>query len=179
MRGPLRKRPRFWRAFGIVVLLLAVGLGVGRALLPWFVRDYVNRTLDRNPLYSGKIGQVQVHLWRGAYSIHDVTISKTTGDVPVPLFDSKRLDFAIQWNALFHHKVVGRLLMDQPELNFVDAPADEDSQTGTGSPWLEIIRDLFPFKRLGFAIQWNALFHHKVVGRLLMDQPELNFVDAP
>ena len=25
-----------------------------------------NRTLDRNPLYAGTIGQVRIHLWRGA-----------------------------------------------------------------------------------------------------------------
>jgi hypothetical protein len=154
------KRRNLWRTLAICVVVLAIILAIGRAILPWFLRDYVNRTLDRNPLYSGKIGQVQVHLWRGAYSIHDVTISKTTGDVPVPLFDSKRLDFAIQWNALFHHKVVGRLLMDQPELNFVDAPADEDSQTGTGAPWLQIIRDLFPFK-INSAIITNGAVHFR------------------
>jgi hypothetical protein len=40
-------------------------------LLPWFVRDHVNRTLDRNQLYAGNIGQVRIHLWRGAYSVND------------------------------------------------------------------------------------------------------------
>src|SRR5437660_6603879 len=114
-----RKRGRRWRTFGILLLVLIVLGGVGRALMPWAVRDYVNRTLDRNPLYSGTIGQVQIHLWRGAYSIHDVRISKTTGNVPVPLFAAKRVDFAIQWNALFHHRIVGRVLMEQPEINFV------------------------------------------------------------
>ena len=33
-----------------IVLILAVLLGVGRAILPRVVRNYVNRTLDRNPL---------------------------------------------------------------------------------------------------------------------------------
>src|SRR2546427_755298 len=39
--------------------------------------------LDRNPLYEGKIGEAQIHLWRGAYSIHDIRISKTSGNLPV------------------------------------------------------------------------------------------------
>src|SRR5256714_15119419 len=110
------------RTTGVSLVVLVLIGAAGRAALPWAVRHYVNRTLDRSPLYTGNIGQVQIHLWRGAYSIHDVRISKTTGNVPVPLFASKRVDFAIQWNALLHHRVVGRLLMDQPELNFVDAP---------------------------------------------------------
>jgi hypothetical protein len=36
--------------------------------------------------------------------------------------------------------------MEEPELNFVDAPSDEEKQTGAGGPWLQMIRKLFPFK---------------------------------
>jgi hypothetical protein len=130
----------------MVLLVLAMVLGVGRLILPWAVRDYVNRTLDRNPLYEGHIGKVQIHLWRGAYSIEDVRINKTTGNVLVPFFAAQRVDFAVEWNALLHHKVVGRILMEQPEINFVDAPSEGEAQTGGGGPWLQIISDLFPFK---------------------------------
>jgi hypothetical protein len=128
------------------LLVLVVLGGVGRALLPWAVRNYVNRTLDRNPLYAGNIGNVEIHLWRGAYSIHDVRISKTTGNVPVPFFAAPRVDFAIQWDALLHRRVVGLVLMYEPEMNFVDASSEGGNQTGAGAPWLQIIRDLFPFK---------------------------------
>ena len=154
------KRPRRWRTLGLSALVLLLIIGAGRALLPRLVRDYVNRTLDRNPLYSGRIGDVQIHLWRGAYSIHDIRISKTTGDVPVPLLSAKRIDFSIEWKALFHHRLVGRFLMDQPELNFVDAPSEGESQTGAGGPWLEMIRDLFPFT-INSAIVQNGSVHFR------------------
>ena len=134
------------RKVGYVLLGLVIVLGAIRLALPWFVQNYVNRTLDRNPLYSGTIGPVQIHLLRGAYSINEIRLSKTTGDVPVPFFSAKRIDFAIQWNALLHHRVVGQVVMFQPEINFVDAPDKEESQNGTGAPWLQMIRDLFPFK---------------------------------
>ena len=97
-------------------------------------------------LYDGKIGDIDVHLWRGAYSINDIRLLKTTGNVPVPLFAAKRVDLAIQWDALLHGKLVGRILMEKPELNFVDNGSSSDSQTGNGGPWLQIIRQLFPFK---------------------------------
>jgi hypothetical protein len=134
------------RKWGFILLGLVIILGIVRLMLPWAVRDYVNRTLDRNPLYSGRIGQVQIHLLRGAYSINDVRLDKTTGDVPVPFFSAQRVDFAIQWDALLHRKIVGRVLMQQPVINFVDAPSEQDSQSGAGGPWLQMIRDLFPFK---------------------------------
>ncbi len=134
------------RTLGFVLLGLAIILGIARLFMPWAVRDYVNRTLDRNPLYSGTIGNVDIHLWRGAYTINDVRLNKTTGAVPVPFFSAKRIDFAIQWNALFHRKIVGRITMEEPEINFVDAPTEDDSQSGAGGPWLEMIRELFPFK---------------------------------
>jgi hypothetical protein len=141
-----RKRHRGWRIFGWILLSLVVLLGTARALLPWFVRDYVNRTLDRNVLYEGRIGDVGIHLWRGAYSIENVKISKRTGNVPTPFFMARRLDFAMQWNALLHGRIVGQLVMQQPELNFISDPDEGQSQSGDGGPWLEMIRDLFPFK---------------------------------
>ena len=157
---PRRKRHRGLKLFGIFLLLLIVLVAIGRALLPGFVRDYVNDTLDRNPLYAGRIGEVEINLWRGAYAIHDVRISKTTGNVPVPFFAAKRVDFAIQWDALWHGKLVGRVLMEQPELNFVDAAGEAQEQTGSGAPWLRMIRDLFPF-RINRAIIRNGSIHFR------------------
>ena len=43
-----------WRAVGIGVLALALLLLSGRAALPWFVRDYVNRTVDPNKPADGE-----------------------------------------------------------------------------------------------------------------------------
>lgn len=155
-----KKKHRGWRRFGIVILIVVVLLGIGRAFLPMFVRDSVNRTLDKNPLYEGAIGKVRIHLWRGAYSIEDVNISKTTGNVPVPFFAAERVDFSIQWDALMEGKVVGRVLMEKPELNFVDAPTEGETQTGGGGPWLQMIKELFPFQ-INSAIIHNGSIHFR------------------
>lgn len=167
--GHGRKPHRGWRRFGLLLLALALIAGVGRALLPWAVRDYVNRTVDRNPLYKGRIGEVRIHLWRGAYSIQDVRISKTAGNIPVPFFAARRVDFAIEWKALLHGKLVGRVLMDQPELNFVDAPGEEADQTGAEGPWLQMIRDLFPFKINTTTIRDGSIHFRAYHGEKPMD----------
>jgi hypothetical protein len=153
-------RRRLWRVIAFTALVLLILFGMVRAALPGFVRDYVNRTLDRNQNYAGTIGAIQIHLWRGAYSIHDIRISKRTGDVPVPFFSAKGVDFSIEWRALQHRKIVGRVLIEEPELNFVDAPSESESQTGAGGPWLQMIRDLFPF-RINSALVKDGSVHFR------------------
>jgi hypothetical protein len=157
---PRTKRHAFWRTLLIVVAIILLTAVIVRVALPGFVRNYVNRTLDRNPIYSGRIGAVRMHLWRGAYSIENIRLSKTTGNVPVPFFSAKHVDFAIQWDALLHRRIVGRVLMQDPEMNFVDGATEAESQTGAGGPWLEIIRDLFPFK-INSAIVQNGTIHFR------------------
>lgn len=154
------KRHRGWRRFGLVVAVIVVLLCIGRAFLPSIVRDYVNRTLDRNLLYEGRIGEVQIHLWRGAYSIQEVHISQRTGNVPVPLFEARQVDFSVQWNALLHGRVVGQVVMDAPQLNFVAGSETNQEQTGSGGPWLEMIRDLFPFT-INSAVVQNGSVHFR------------------
>jgi hypothetical protein len=143
---PKKKRRSWWRIVGIFLAIVVILLIGARLALPSFLRWYVNRTIDQNPLYDGKITDIEVHLWRGAYTITEIRLLKTTGNVPVPLFSAKKLELAIQWDALLHRRLVGKIVIDQAELNFVDAPSESDSQTGAGGPWLQIIRDLFPFK---------------------------------
>jgi hypothetical protein len=149
-----------WGKSGIIFLALVGVVLVARAVLPSELRDYVNRTLDRNLLYEGRIGQIELHLWRGAYSIRDVHISKRTGNVPVPLFAARRVDFSVQWDALLHRRIVGRLRLEDPELNIVAGESQEDSQTGQGGPWLQIIRDLFPFQ-INSAVVTNGSLHFR------------------
>jgi hypothetical protein len=143
---PRKKRRSLLRQAGVILLAFILLLTAARPFMPRAIRWYVNRTLDRNPLYQGKIGDVTLHLWRGAYTIHDVSINKITGNVPVPFYAARQVDFQIEWRALLHRRLVGRVLMQNPELNFVDSPDPSNSQTGEGGPWLKMIRDLFPFK---------------------------------
>ena len=136
---------RLFRAAGWLAVFAFLAVVIAQPFLPGMVRWYVNRTLDRSVLYQGKIGDVDLHLWRGAYSIHNVRILKTTGDIPVPLFSADRVDLSVQWDALLHRRVVGEILIVNPEVNFVDDPGAGNGETGAGGPWLAMIRSLFPF----------------------------------
>ena len=156
---PRKSRSR-WRNAALVVLALIVILAAARAALPWAVHWYVSRTIDRDPIYDGVVEDIDLHLWRGAYSIEGVRLNKMTGSVPVPLFAAERVDLAIQWSALWHGEAVGRIRFERAELNFVDAEDESEQQTGAGGPWLQIIRDLFPFKINRAEIRDGAVHFH-------------------
>ena len=110
------KRRRSWlRKLGMTLLILIALLCIARMATPWGIRWYVNRTLEQSQIYQGKIGEIEVNLWRGAYAIRDVRLVKMTGNVPVPFFAAERVEFALQWDALLHRKMVGRVRMERPD----------------------------------------------------------------
>src|SRR5262245_57235687 len=83
------RRSRWRIAWPILLITIAILIGF-RAVLPIVVRGYVNRTIDQHPMYDGQVGDIDIYLWRGGYTIKDVRILKTTGNIPVPLFAAKR-----------------------------------------------------------------------------------------
>ncbi len=145
--GPPRPRRRRLRRAAITTLaVLLVALIAGRLYLPFYVQSFVNRVLDESPDYGGSVGSVHVSLWRGAYSIDDVKVVKRTHSIPVPLFESRRVDCSLDWGSLLHGVARARVRLDHPRLNFVHGPSTEDTQTGADQPWLSIIDDLSPFR---------------------------------
>jgi len=102
--------------------------------------------LNKSHDYSGKIGDVTVHLWRGAYQIHDIHIFKRTGKIPVPFFSTHILDLSLQWSELFHGALVSKIAMQEPSLNFVSGPTKEQTQNGSENNWNQTLESLVPFK---------------------------------
>jgi hypothetical protein len=170
-----RKTRRSWgRRILITLGVLALILIGARLALPFVLLWYVNDTIDRNPLYDGKVGDIDVSLWRGAYTIKDIRLDKVTGNVPVPLFSAPRVDLAVEWHALLHGKIVGRIVFDKPELNFVDGSDSSEDQTGSGGPWLSIIRDLFPFKINSAVVHDGSIHFRAFASKPPLDLPLTN-----
>lgn len=137
-----RKRIRF-----SLILPLLVSAMVGlRLYLPVVLGHYVNDLLQRNPLYKGKIDGVEISLWRGAYAVRGIYISKAVGNVPVPLLKADRLELALEWRSLLHGEAVGKIAIHGLELNFVDSAQSTGRQTGSEGAWTGLLADLFPFR---------------------------------
>jgi hypothetical protein len=132
----------FWAGLiGLILAALAF-----RFYLPTLVKDYVNKTLDKIPGYQGHIRGIQIHLWRGAYSIHGMELVKTDGRVPVPFFSSPLINFSIYWEPLLHGSLAGKIDMEAPQLNFVTGLSEKDRQMAIDASWQDRVKELFPLR---------------------------------
>jgi hypothetical protein len=136
-------RPSRWLYWlgGLVLVLLVL-----RLILPFGLKTFVNRQLNNSNDYSGRIGDVTVHLWRGAYQVHDIHIFKNGGKIPVPFFSTRILDLSLEWSELFHGSLVTKIDMEEPSLNFISGPTKDQSQNGNENDWGRILESLVPFK---------------------------------
>jgi len=140
-------------AFVIIVVLLVAA----RLALPHFVQRYVNKVLDENPSYDGHIGDVDIHLWRGAYSIDDIDIVKTEGKSPVPFFKAKKLDLSLGWKELLEGAISARIKFYEPVVNFVDSKDPKGKQSGKEGSWGDTVDKLVPFDISRLEIENGAM----------------------
>jgi hypothetical protein len=148
-----------------IALLLVVALVLGlvglRLYLPIYVRDYVNGVLERNGDYTGRVADVDLALWRGAGTIHDLRILKRNGEVPVPFVEVPRAAGSLQWEALLRHgELVLEAEVDAPALHLVAAPTPAQQQYGEGGRWQETIDELTPIRVNRFTVRDGRAHYH-------------------
>src|ERR1700754_1322266 len=125
---------------------LAVLVVAGRMALPYAVLHYLNGRMQTMGAYRGHIGDIDIHLWRGAYTINGLVIEKVDGKVPVHFLNAPHTDTAISWKALRHGVVRAKIDFYNAELNFVDGRGGGESQTGKGVDWRDQIKHLAPIR---------------------------------
>lgn len=145
------------------VMAIAVALLLLRAALPEVVESYVNRKLATMGDYRGRVDEVDLHLWRGAYTLHGLTIEKDDGKVPVPLLSAPTVELAVSWRGLIAGGIVGTVEFDRADLNFVDAESDARQQGGTGVNWRQKLEELLPIQ-LDEVVLRDCTIHFRNVG---------------
>jgi len=159
MRGMFHRAGRFLGAHFRWVLLILVVLLAVRAVLPHYVKRYANDRLDRIPGYHGKIRDVELCLWRGAYQIKGLEIVKDNGKVPVPFFSTPVMDLSMEWGALFHGALVCKVIVDDAQINFVAGPSEASSQMSIDKSWTDRVKELVPFTINRFEVRDSALHY--------------------
>jgi hypothetical protein len=136
-----RRRKIIIASLAVVLLLVAA-----RVALPFLVEDYVNEQLAGLDSYDGHVGDIDIHLWRGAYSIDGIEIVKTGASRPVPFFRSDRIDLSVEWRSLMRGSIVSEASFNRPEVNLVQGKTPADSQLGEEENWNARLEQLFPFR---------------------------------
>lgn len=142
---PQGRRVRRWpRIVVVIVVALVAAAVVSRLAAPSYVKRAINRRLSQIPGYSGHVGDISLHVWRGAYRIDDMEIVKSNGKVQEPFFAAKRIDFSIAWREIFRRKFVSDIYITDGRLVFLRGPTEETSQLTADHRWQDVINDIFP-----------------------------------
>jgi hypothetical protein len=140
------------------LLVILIGL---RIALPYILLRFANKELQTIPGYTGHVDDIDVHLIRGAYTLKVIRLDKTGGKIPVPFFSADALDLSVEWSAIIHGRLVGKIIVQHPILNFAKGPTKETSQTEIPTkPWTKVVGDLMPLKLNRFEIL-NGEVHYR------------------
>ena len=93
-------------AIGVVLLL---GLLAARVAAPVWVEQRINQAIAEAEGLRGNIGEVDLHLYRGAYRIRDIQLYSVNGVEVEPLISIARVELSILWSALIDGEVVAEM----------------------------------------------------------------------
>jgi hypothetical protein len=114
--------------------------------LPHFVKDEVNRKLMALESYDGRVEDVDLALWRGAYRLDGLRIVKTGSRQAEPFFDGERIELSVEWRSLLRGRLVAECEMWAPHVNLVRSESKAQSQLGTEVNWADELERTFPFR---------------------------------
>lgn len=143
----LKKKLYRWLLIGVIALVAV------RLALPYAVKWYLNnRVLNHMEAYRGHVDDVDLSLWRGAYTIQGLKIVKIGTRLEAPFVDVEEMDLSVQWKALFDGAIVGEVECRHPSVHFAFSDSEEASQTGTEEDWVEVVKSLMPIRINRFAM---------------------------
>lgn len=134
---------RSWHFVLIVVLVLAAI----RIALPYTIKALINQRLEKIPEYAGRVEDIDLSVWRGAYQLEGVEIVKTNGQTREPFFKAGQIDFSLAWRDLFRGRFVGDFALEDGELIIVNGTTEESSQKEVvDKRWQAVVEDIFPIE---------------------------------
>ena len=159
----LHRRIAVWL---LIVIAVLVAL---RLALPYLMKDYLNRRMDRMGNYHGQVADVGLSLWRGAYTIDGLDVEKVSGKLPVPLFAAAHTDISLSWDALAHGRIRGKVVFERAALNFVDGKSDAEQQVGKGVNWRVQLQKLVPMQLDEVTVHHSMVTFHNFVSQPPVD----------
>jgi len=128
---------------GIVALLIVI-----RIILPYVVLHYANKTLANMNGYFGHIKDIDLSIYRGAYTINDIYLNKvdTVTKKQTDFFKAKNIDLSVEWGAIFHGSIVGELEFDSPVLIFTKDKVELSDVNKDTTDFRKLLKDFMPLK---------------------------------
>lgn len=125
----------------ITILIIAILLIIIRLILSPVATKFANDFLgSKVPGYIGHVDCIHFALFRGAYQVEGMYLDKLDSAThkQIQFVEVKGIDLSLEWSALFHGKIVGKLFFDSPIVNFTKDKVEPS----------QVIKDTTTFKQL-------------------------------
>lgn len=136
------------RRYRISVCCFAVLLGllvlVG-VLAPFLIQYHLNHNVFRDMgNYTGSVEDIDVNWLSGSYRLENLVLWRKGGNQDIPFFQVEDLSIGFSWDAIRHGEILAAVVVENAELNFIDAKLAQKKQTGKGTNWLDVLEELLP-----------------------------------
>ncbi len=138
------KRKRLLRiGFSVLVLLIIL-----RIALPYIVLNFINTRLANINGYYGHVDDLNISLYRGAYTVKDIYIDiiDTTTQKQVPFFSAGNIDISVEWKSLFKGQIVSELECHTALLRFTNNASEPEQLEGDSNDFRLMLKTFTPLK---------------------------------
>lgn len=127
-------------SLGLLGLLILIGI-----FSPMIIQYHLNHNVFRDMgNYTGRVEDVDVNWWSGSYRLKELVLWRKGGNQDVPFFRVEDFSIGISWDAIRRGAIRAGVVLENAELNFLDAERAEKRQTGKGTNWLDVLEELLP-----------------------------------
>lgn len=143
------RKKHFWKKKKFRILLIVVIILVAiRIALPYVLLHYANIRLAKINGYYGHVDDLDLSLYRGAYKLKNLYIDKfdSATNTHTKFFDVKLIDLSLEWGALLHGKIVGKLAFDHPSLRFTKDKTDLGRVQKDTSDFRKLLKSFMPLR---------------------------------
>lgn len=167
------RKKRYWITLSVIFILI-----IARLYLPYFVKNFINKSLAAIPEYYGEVEDIDIALYRGAYTIKGLYLNKLNANTQVPFLNFPKSDISVEWRSLFKGKIVAEINMNNPEVTYIfeDQQKTVEGQDADIDDWTKVLTDLVPLEINRFEIHNGKLGFAQITTEpqidLYMDQVE-------
>lgn len=140
----------------IIIILVAL-----RIALPYVLLHYANKTLAEMNGYYGHVNDIDVSLYRGAYTLDSFYLNKVSEKSAhqTGFMSAQKVDLSLEWKGLINGRLVGKLVFEQPNLRFTKNVVELKDVARDTSDFRQLLEDFMPIEVNRCEIQDGSLWY--------------------
>lgn len=152
-----KRRRRRWRRG---LLIFVVVLILARIALPYVVLHFTNKKLASLEGYYGHIDDIDISLYRGAYTIKRLELLKIDKGDTFDFVYAKTIDLAIEWKPIWRGELVGKVKIDSSSVVYTVEKNDYKDIVKDTADFRDVMNSFMPLTLNKLEVT-NSVVHYK------------------